>query len=265
MEEKHFCFNTGALGEIWGRIHVPLARQCSLRCEYCSYKTDGNVTGDLWRPGTAGSTVESEAEIRAYLEEKLRKFSGVRIIGVSGPGDPLENMTALRTLVTVMTRDFPDTYLCICTNGSVYNADVQWLLEQKVLRYITLTVNTMDPGKYPLIYGRYKDPAVPRDMWENQRRILSACRENGVKVKINTVFLRGINDLEIPALYAALGQEGVSCFNLMPHIDTKTGKDRDGDACHALQCSLLRQNFPMMTRCKHCRADHCECGASRKE
>ena len=102
MTEKHYCFNTGRIDEVWGRVHVPLARKCTLHCVYCSYRTDGNVTQDVWRPGSAADIVEGHDGIYEYLSKSLKTFPDVRIIGVSGPGDPLENMQQMTNSMNYM-------------------------------------------------------------------------------------------------------------------------------------------------------------------
>lgn len=260
MKEKHYCYNTGPIEEVWGRIHVPLAKKCTLKCTYCSYLRDGNITDDNWRPGSSSGIVEGKETIYAYLKQAVNQYRNVKIIGVSGPGDPLENIIQVRELIAVMKEYYPDYYLCICTNGSIWNTDVQWLLKQPLLRYITLTINTIDMEKYPVLYQRYRDLAVHRDMWENQLRIIRECTANGIKVKINTVYVPGTNDTEITEMYRRLREEGVSCFNLMPQIDPESGRNKHLPECEKLQATLAAQGFDMMTKCKHCRADHCECG-----
>ena len=260
MIEKHYCFNTEQLEEVWGRIHVPLAKVCSLNCVYCGYHKDCNITSNIWRPGTVSGTVEGKQDIYKYLQQSFDLFQGVKIIGVSGPGDPLENMSQMRNLVTIMCRYFPQMYLCMCTNGSVYNSDTQWLLNQPILRYITLTVNTMDSDKYPLIYRRYCNPEIPRDMLDNQLKIIHKCVKNKIKVKVNTIYLQGVNDQEISGMFDCLLKEGVSCFNLIPRVNTVTGRYDCQKNFEKLQKALIDANYPLMTRCKQCRADYCECG-----
>ena len=263
--EKHYCFNIETLiTEIWGRIHVPLAEKCTLHCIYCDYYTDKNITSNIWRPGTVSNTVKGQTDIYEYLKKAFEKFCNVKIVGVSGPGDPLENMEQIHSLVTVMHKYFPQKYLCLCTNGSIYNHDTEWLLNQSILRYITLTVNTMDIGKYPLIYRRYRDSSVPRDMLENQLKIIRKCVNNKVKVKVNSVFMPDVNDNEIFEMFSRLRDEGVSCFNLIPKIDTVGGNSNLSDGYEELQKALISDGYPLMTRCNKCRADYCECGIKKR-
>ena len=261
MVEKHYCFNTELSTSNWGRIHVPLAQKCSMHCIYCNYSFDNNITSNKWRPGTASEIIEGREKICKYLKKKNASYQGVKIIGVSGPGDPLENMDQMRLLVEVLHDYFPDKYLCMCTNGSVYNDDVRWLLEQRILRYITLTINTMQTEKYPLIYRKYRSQFIKRDMLDNQLRIIQTCVDNGIKIKVNTVYQKSITEDEIERMFARLYDEGVSCFNLLPMVNVEDGGLLNLESYEALFNKLIIEGYPILKKCFHCRADSCaHCG-----
>ena len=133
MNERHCCFNTSEELFYSYRIHVPLARYCSLGCVYCNYIKDGNITDDAYRPGTANCVVVSREEISEYLDRKISEFPLTHIIGVSGPGDPLENMDSLKTLISLMKQKNPALCLCICTNGRTGINHAKDILTHRIL------------------------------------------------------------------------------------------------------------------------------------
>ena len=261
MEERHYCFNTEGCGSFWGILHIPIAKYCSMQCSYCNYRYDRNITSDYWRPGTSSGIVEGEKAIIDYLKEKNTAFQGIKIIGVSGPGDPLENIEQMKCLVGVLRKHYPEKYLCMCTNGSIYNDEVQWLLGQPVLHYITLTINTMNTDLYPFIYLKYHNSVVKRNMWENQLKIIRFCVNAGIKVKVNTVYQKGINDSDICDLFAKLYDEGVNTFNLIPMIRMDGNGSDDLTGYEKLAGELQKKGYPMLKKCLHCRSDSCShCG-----
>lgn len=260
MKEKHYCFNTNHDMEMWGRIHVPLARKCSLYCIYCNYQFNKNISEIEGRPGVASKIIEGEREIANYLNEKFIEYPGAKVVGVSGPGDPFENIQQLNILVDILKNNYPQCILCICTNGRIYDKEIEKLLSQDILQYITLTINTLDVRKYSDIYKLYQHNHMKENMLENQLKIIRKCQREKIKVKINTVYLEGINNKEIIDMFTFLREEGVQCFNLIPCISNDNKVNRYKEGYEKTLNELISKGFPLLRRCKHCRSDYCECG-----
>ena len=260
MFEQHCCFNTTDELFYSYRIHVPLARKCSLGCIYCNYSKDGNITNNPSRPGTSLRCVSTESQIQEYLQAALAKFPDTKIIGVSGPGDPMENISALNRLIRIIGDFSSGIKLCICTTGRINWELGKEIFEQDLLQYVTFTINTFYPDKMLQIYTGLKSVQGAYEMVQNQKENIIKIKALGKKVKINTVFLDDINNDEIVEMYRELLMYGVDCFNVLPRVSTNHRDGRTiGDQEHYEQLiELLKSNgIPLVKQCRRCRADFC--------
>ena len=82
---------------------------------------------------------------------------------------------------------FQNCCLCLCTNGRVWNSNIKDFLSYAPLKYITLTINTSDKRKYPLIYNSYKTLEDIDNLWDHQINIIKQCVKLVIKIKVNTV------------------------------------------------------------------------------
>lgn len=257
--EQHCCFNTENIYVKSARIHVPLAEKCSMGCVYCGYKNDKNVCDSKNRPGVALKIVEGKESIEKYLDMFFLEYDKADIIGVSGPGDPLENIEELRNLVDLIKKKWSDKKLCVCTNGRLFYPYGKELVDSGVLEYITFTINTLNPQKVGEIYGFYAN----RNISETQKYIydlldaIRYCKQKKIKVKINTVFLSDINKEDVTTMYSQLLRENVDCFNLMPRRALKDTHLEQFDEYTQVWQKLKSMGFPLTHQCKMCRADFC--------
>lgn len=260
--DKHCCFNTSDVVFRSARIHVPLARKCSMGCRYCGYHIDHNICMPVSkRPGTSLIFVSTEDEIRSYLKKAFSLFPETGVIGVSGPGDPLENLTELALLKNIMEKDYPHVDLCLCTNGRNYQNYVALFEKPSVLKYLTLTMNTLDPQKSLKLYRSVTTLAKAEEMIKNQLVIIKKAKEQNIKIKINTVFLQDVNTSEIEEMYLTLLEEyEVDCFNVLPYIPINAETFFSPiDLCVFKETvlSLNEKGFPITKQCQQCRSDFC--------
>lgn len=260
MEIKHCCFNTTNSCVQNVRIHVPLAEICTMNCFYCNYKYDKNISKNDNRPGIAKELVNGKNKIKDYLSEKITKFNDVNIIGVSGPGDPFQNPKALRYLIDIMKSQYNHLHLCLCTNGNFdYNEYID-ILKFEQLKFITITINTLDALKSMQIYKSIDTDASAKKMINNQISLIKFCKEIGLKVKVNTVYLENINCDDIVEMYSQLMKYNVDCFNLIPQV--KINSNNKDFMCDKLKYDniieeLKSRDFPMIYHCYRCNADFC--------
>ncbi len=115
MQKKtdHPCF--GGDHSNTGRIHLPVAPGCNIKCGFCERRFDcANET----RPGVTSKVLSPEQAIeRVRLVRRHPKVgSKLKVVGIAGPGDPLANPKTFETFELVK-KEFPEMHLCLSTNG----------------------------------------------------------------------------------------------------------------------------------------------------
>ena len=180
-------------------LRVSVTDRCDFRCVYC-------MAEDM--------TFLPKAEILT-LEELDRVASafvrlGVRKLRLTG-GEPLVRrnvMSLFRTLARHLGTGALDE-LTLTTNGSQLPRFADELAELGVKR-INVSLDTRDAAKFAAItrWGKYDQVMAG----------LAAAKAAGLRVKINTVALKGVNDEEFDDLVAWCGDEGfdLTFIEVMP-------------------------------------------------
>ena len=259
MINKHPCFSVDAHNK-FGRIHLPVAPLCNIQCKYCIRKYD---CANESRPGIT-SKVMSPAEALERADAVVKRNDNISVVGIAGPGDPLANEMTFETL-SLIHKSFPSLILCVSTNGLCLTDRLEDLMKSGV-RSLTVTINSVTPDTAEKIYswayykgqrlaGREAAKCIVTNQWRGLRNAIDA----GFIVKVNTVFIPGINNVEIPLIAWRAGEMGADIMNIMPlmpqaefrHLERPSGemlkKKRD----------MCAPNIPQMTHCRQCRADAC--------
>ncbi len=199
-------------------LRVSVTDRCDFRCVYC-------MAEDM--------TFLPKAEVLS-LEELDRVASafvakGVRKLRLTG-GEPLVRKNVM-SLVRSLSRHLESgalDELTLTTNGSQLAKYAPELVEAGVRR-VNVSVDTLDPDKFVAI-TRWGDLAKVLDG-------IAAAKAAGLRIKINTVALRGVNDDEIADLIAWCGRDGHD----LTFIETMPMGDIDGDRTqHYMPLSLVR-------------------------
>jgi nitrogen fixation protein NifB len=257
--EFHPCFNRGAHRK-YGRIHLPVAPRCNVRCGYCVRKFD---CVNESRPGVASVILTPEQaleRVRAVVERDGR----LSVIGVAGPGDPLANEDTLR-LLRMVGREFPDVTLCLSTNGLALPERVAEIAALGRCT-LTVTVNALMAATAARLYrwarldGRtVTGAAAGRLMVERQWQGLRLADEAGIVVKLNAVLVPGVNDGEIPGIAARAAAHGVHVMNITPLIpqgDFAGWAAPSPADIHAMR-ERCAPHLPLINHCRQCRSDAC--------
>lgn len=255
----HPCFSKEAHHK-FGRIHLPVAPNCNIQCRYCIRKYD---CANESRPGIT-SKVLSPSEALERVRAVVDRNDNISVIGIAGPGDPLANETTFETLRAVH-KEFPDLILCVSTNG-LYLPDRLDELVKAGVKSLTITINAVTPGMAEKIYSwaSYKgkkymgrDAAVV--IVNSQWRGLSNAIDAGLIVKVNTVFIPGVNDAEISLIAWHAGERGADIMNIMPLIPQAEfeGRERPSQEMISKKRAECGKHLPQMTHCRQCRADAC--------
>jgi nitrogen fixation protein NifB len=257
--EFHPCFNPGAHRK-YGRIHLPVAPRCNVRCAYCVRKFD---CVNESRPGVA-SIVLSPAQALERTRAVVERDGRLAVVGVAGPGDPLANDETLQTLRLVHA-EYPEVTLCLSTNGLMLPEVIDDLTQFGRLT-LTVTVNAVQPVTAARIYrwaryagttlrGRDAGALMVERQWEGLRR----ADEAGIVTKINTVLIPGVNDREIPLIAERAAALGVQVMNVAPLI--AQGEFAGTAPPTPRQIHALRErcaaHLPQIRHCRQCRADAC--------
>lgn len=259
IEKNHPCFSEEAHHR-FGRIHLPVAPRCNIQCRYCVRRYD---CPNESRPGIT-SRVLTPSEAFERVSSVVRRNGHLKVVGIAGPGDPLANEQTF-TVLRAIHREFPELILCVSTNGVVLPERLNDLLKAGVSS-ITITINAVLPEVAERIYswayykGRvYRGREAALIITNNQWLGLRMAIEAGLIVKVNSVFIPGVNDDEIPMIAWLAGRRGAALHNIIPLIpqgEFSNIKRPTHEMLHSKrrECEVY---VPQMTHCRQCRADAC--------
>ncbi len=256
---NHPCFSVAAHHR-FGRLHLPVAPACNIQCRYCIRKYD---CANESRPGIT-SRVLTPSDALERVRSLVERNDRLSVVGIAGPGDPLANDAAFETLKAIH-REFPEIILCVSTNGLLLTDRLDELIKAGV-RSLTITMNAVMPDMAEKIYShayyngrRYYGREAAEKIVFNQSRGLRNAIDAGLIVKVNTVYIPGINDVEIPLIAWLAGQRGADIMNIIPLIPQAefSGFQRPSAEMIKKMRDECAKHIPQMTHCRQCRADAC--------
>jgi nitrogen fixation protein NifB len=257
LMHMHPCLHKSA-ARWFGRIHLPVAPECNIKCHYCTRRWD---CANENRPGVA-SRIISPAEALQTVTEAVEKDTRLRVVGIAGPGDPLANQAAFETLSLVHHR-YPHLIKCVSTNGLLLPESLPALCDRGV-RAVTVTVNAVSPPVGSLIYdhihyhGRiYSGTTGAAMLLQAQLTGIERAVTMGLAVKVNTVYIPLVNDSHLIEVAMAVKKAGAQVMNLMPLIPmARFAQLQPPDR---QQIMLARRNLAgiigQIDHCRQCRAD----------
>lgn len=197
------AMNDKALKDSFGRqityLRLSVTDRCDLRCRYCMAE---HMT--FLPKCDVLSLEEFERLAGAFIERGVRK---IRLTG----GEPLVRRD-VTTLLARLSRRLQNGQLdeiTLTTNGTqlVHHADV---LKALGVDRINVSLDTLNDEKFERLTRRNALSQVLRG--------LDAAQAAGLKVKINAVALKGVNDQELPSLIAWAHGRGmdVTLIEVMP-------------------------------------------------
>ncbi|MBZ3935079.1 nitrogenase cofactor biosynthesis protein NifB [Methanimicrococcus blatticola] len=254
---EHPCYSPEAQHK-FGRLHLAVAPSCNIQCNYCDRKFD---CVNESRPGVT-SEVLSPQEALERTTRILEQNPYISVIGIAGPGDPLDNDETFETFRLIREK-FPEITLCISTNGLLLPDRFDELLESNV-ETLTVTMNAFDPEIQKEIismvyYGgkKYEGREAAELLIQKQLEGIEKAVEAGMTVKINTVLIPGINDKHIVDLAKKMNELGVYIMNVMPLInqaafaDIVPPTDQERKVIQDACAPYVKQ----MRHCRQCRSD----------
>ena len=257
---QHPCFNSDAR-HTTGRIHLPVAPQCNIQCNYCDRKFDCMNES---RPGVT-SAVLAPKQALAYLDKVLERVPHLKVVGIAGPGDPFASPDETLETLRLVREKYPEMLLCVASNGLNLAPYAQDLARLEV-SHVTITVNTIDPLIGAKIYSwvrdhksMYRGEQAARILLERQLASIKAIKEAGVTLKINTILIPGVNDDHVEVVaeeMRSLGADIMNCIPLYPVATTPFAKMEELPLSEVKKLrERVSQIIPQMEHCTRCRAD----------
>jgi nitrogen fixation protein NifB len=203
---------------------------------------------------------EAVDRTRALVERSDR----LSVVGIAGPGDPLVNAPTFVVLRKI-NWEYPDLTLCLSTNGLLLPDRLDQLISSGV-KSLTVTINAVTPETAEKVYSwiiyhgrRYEGREAAELLLANQWKGLAMAVDAGLIVKVNSVYIPGVNGEELPLIAERAAKLGADLMNIIPLIPQAefSGLVRPSHRDIALMREKCRPFIPQMTHCKQCRADAC--------
>ena len=190
-----------------------------MQCNYCSRKFS---CVNESRPGVT-CAVLSPRQALEYMRKYARKVPNFSVVGIAGPGDPFANSEETMETLRLVKAEFPQLLLCVATNGLNLPPYVE-----ELSRYWCFACDD---------HGQCRGPADWREdlsvdalgwqalisgmktaehLWQQQAASISHLARLGVTVKINTIYIPGVNDPHIGEVARSVAQLGADILNILP-------------------------------------------------
>jgi nitrogen fixation protein NifB len=260
-QSEHPCF--GGDHSKAGRIHLPVAPGCNIKCGFCERRFD---CANESRPGVTSRvlTPEQSVERVRLVKRHMEKQGGakLKVVGIAGPGDPLANPKTFETF-RLVREAFPEMTLCLSTNGLRLPEMIERIVAHDV-HSLTVTVNALTPetgaNVYEWIYYEGRKvfgTEAAAILLERQLEGIRLAAAAGLLVKINHVYIPGVNDHETLDLAIRVRALGATMMNIMPVIPV--GRFSGIEPPSATLIEIVRNQAELILsqarHCRQCRAD----------
>jgi nitrogen fixation protein NifB len=252
--QGHPCF--GGNHHKNGRMHLAVAPQCNIKCGYCTRRHD---CANESRPGVTSRLITPQEALLKVREVMASDLLGpiIKVIGIAGPGDPLANEETFETF-RLVKEEFPHLILCMSTNGLLLPEKIE-LLNELGLHSLTVTLNALNPAVGGRIYShiRYHGRTYTGEegaaiLLANQLEGLERAAGYGMTIKVNTVYIPGVNEGEIEAIARKVKGLGAFVMNVMPLIPQADFAGVVPPSPERLD-EVRRANEQIIGQFKHCR------------
>jgi nitrogenase cofactor biosynthesis protein NifB len=255
----HPCFN--GCGGQYARIHLPVAPDCNIQCNYC--RRDFDCPNES-RPGVTTKVLSPPEALERYRLAK-EEIPHLEVVGIAGPGDALANFENTYQTLSLIRQEEPDITFCLSTNGLMLPLYADRLAELGV-SHVTVTVNAVEPSVGARIYHhvdymgqRYTGESAAAILMANQLAGIYRLRELGIICKVNIVMLKGLNDDHVPQVVEKVRALGCELTNIMQMIPVKGSAFERTPLTSKKEIEDMRRKCeeicPQMHHCAQCRAD----------
>jgi nitrogen fixation protein NifB len=201
-------------------------------------------------------------EAISRTEVEMKKNPKLKIVAISGPGEPLANEETFTTLKGIRNKH-KNVKFCLSTNG-VKLEEKATLLHELGVESVSVSVSALRPIIVSKMYEwaiiddqLLKGPKMGELIIQNQLRGITKAVELGMVVKVNTILIPEINMQEMNHLSQRLASKGVSLQNIVPLIANPSiphlNPPTEQEIMEARR--IGSQHLPQFTHCKQCRSD----------
>lgn len=254
----HPCYSNNR-SSLWHRIHLPVAPVCNVKCAFCSHSVGSSCHTS--KPGVSGQIMTPDSAV-ARTRAEIEKNPLLRIVAISGPGEPLANPETFETL-EIIRREFKDIAICMSTNGTLLEDNVDWLRRTQV-DTITVSMSTASISTASEIYewarlgdGILQNEEMGSRIVDSQLRGISKASKAGIHVKVNSILIPEINKQDILPLARKISRAGAALQNIVPLVPNDSLSDFRAPTIKELS-DMRREASTFMKQfsyCKQCRSD----------
>jgi nitrogen fixation protein NifB len=254
----HPCFSS-TREDLWIRIHLPVAPRCNVKCIFCNH--DVGTSCHTSKPGYSARVMSPEDAIeRVVIEHALEPR--LRIVAISGPGEPLANEETFATIRGVLDT-FSDVKICLSTNGT--------LLGESIDKFCNLNVSTisvsMSTQSHNIASHLYEWANINgqvlrgREMGEEiinrQLSGILSATEMGICVKVNTILIPEMNENDMDSLSRCIAGAGAQLQNIVPLVPYGNAINLRPPSASELARAreTASKNVKQFVHCKQCRSD----------
>ncbi len=252
----HPCWSASRI-DLWERIHLPIARKCNLHCAFCTTSSICHGSG----PGTCDSPMTSDEALRV-LRKELASRPNLRIVGISGPGEPLFNQETFEFLSEVR-KTHKQLHICLSTNG-VLLSDKSDFLSRMNVRSISISISAIKSETASKIYRHVVSEDMPssgvrmgEEIIHRQLQGIMDVSRLGIPVKVNSVLIPNVNLEEMEELSEKIKEAGALMQNVIPLFPRgQMNEMRPPTANEMHQVRAVSSKYIMQFQhCKQCRSD----------
>jgi len=200
------------------------------------------------------------AAARALSE--IRADPRIRIVAVSGPGEPLANPETFETFELI--RDsLQDVNFCLSTNGTMLSEHVPWLKKMGFMS-VTVSMSTSNPSSAARIYEwaeiagrRLTGDEMGLFIIRSQLHGISKAADARLPVKVNSILIPEINKEDIVRLAELVAEAGASLQNIVPLVPNGRFASLTPPSRTQLEDVRKRASVHIVQfrHCKQCRSD----------
>ena len=270
---NHPCFSEEK-SKKYARIHLPVAYDCNIQCNYCNRKYD---CANESRPGVTSKMLTPIEACELFLKTKS-SMENLSVVGFAGPGDALANFENVKKTVNLIKealdcrvesktspRNDSSILYCLSTNGLLLPDYAEELINIGIT-HLTVTINAVEEALIPQIYENfyYKGETLSPEeaasiLIHNQLSGLKKLSLAGLTCKVNILCLEGINDSHIEEVVKTVKDHGAFMTNITKLIPAKGSKFEKKVPISDKKLMELRKkcsvHIKQMYHCKQCRAD----------
>lgn len=245
--------------ELWARIHLPVAPFCNVKCIFCDHSLGSSCHTS--KPGYANTLMRPREAISRAMEE-AEKDSRLRIIAISGPGEPLANEESFTTLEGIRKQN-ESLKFCLSTNGVLLEDCAPRLFELGVTS-ISVSVSAILAETASKLYewarmnGKViRGKEMGKIVIQKQLAGIERAAALGMVVKVNTILIPSINTNDINLLAKEIADSGSSLQNIVPLVPCGNNPSLRSPTANELGFARLTasKHIRQFTHCKQCRSD----------